>query len=207
MLIRGKVISSVEDKVWLDKKWKAEQKLIEAEQNYQEAKDLSAYIVYMILGLILVTIILYAVTKTILLAMGASLVSVSMVLLYLGLYSPMIEIHAYDEDLKIPIVIKFDEMAATGDEYINKGSEYIEGLSEYLGYKLDVPTYHPLSWLADGYKYDHSVVFEGKMYYYFQSKSVDAIIKLLFKDKNYTLGWALLCFSIFFPILKIINYR
>jgi len=116
MLITGKVISSVEDKVWLEKKLKSEQKLIEAEQNYQEAKDLSAYIVYMILGLVLVTIILYAGTKTILLAMGASLVSVSMVLLYLGLYSPMIEIHAYDEDFKRPIVIKFDEMAATGSE-------------------------------------------------------------------------------------------
>jgi hypothetical protein len=204
MLITGKVISSVEDKVWIQKKISSELKLKDAEENYQEAKDLASYIIYIMIGLILVTVILYAGTKQILLALGGSLVSTSLVLLYLGVLSPLIEIHAYDEDLKIPIVIKLDEMAEVGDEYINKGSEYLEEWSEYLGYKMDIPTYSPLSWLIDGYQYDHSVVFEGKMYYYFQSKSVDSIIDLLFKDKNYAVAWSLLCFSIIFPLFKII---
>lgn len=204
MLITGKVISSVEDKVWLQKKKASELKLLAAQDNYREAKDLSSWIIYIMIGLILVSIILYAGSKQLLLALGGSLVSISLVLLYLGIFSPLLEIHAYHEDLKIPIVIKFDEMAATGDEYINKGSEYIEDWSDYLGYKVDVPTYNPLSWLVDGYQYDHSVVFEGKMYYYFQSKSVDSIIELLFKDKNYSIAWSLLCFSIIFPLFKII---
>lgn len=204
MLITGKVISSVKDKVWIQKKINSELKLKAAETNYQEAKEITLLIIYLMIGLIVITVILYIGSRQILVALGSSLVSVSLVLLYLGIFSPMIEIHAYDEDLKIPIVIKFDEMAATGDEYINKGSEYIEGLSEYLGYKIDVPTYHPLSWLVDGYQYDHSVIFEGRMYYYFQSKSVDSIIKLLFKDKNYGIAWSLLCFSIILPLFKIL---
>jgi hypothetical protein len=204
MLITGKIITTVEDKVWVQKKITSELKLIEAQENYQEAKDLSSWIIYIMIGLLLVTVILYAGTKQILPAIGGSLVSVSLVLLYLGVFSPLLEIHAYDEDLKIPIVIKFDEMAAVGDEYINKGSEYIEGWSKYLGYEMDVPTYNPLSWLIDGYQYDHSVIFEGKMYYYFQSKSVDSIIDLLFKDKNYAIAWSLLCFSVLFPLFKIL---
>ncbi len=204
MLVTGKVISSVEDKVWLQKKINSELKLKVAEENYKDAEALSLWIIYAMIGLLIVSVILYAGSKQILLAIGGSLVSISLVLLYLGLFSPMLEIHAYDEDLKIPIVIKFDEMAATGDEYINKGSDYIEELSDYFGYKVDVPTYNPLSWLIDGYQYDHSVVFEGKMYYYFQSKSVDAIIELLFKDKNYVVAWSLLCFSVIFPLFKIL---
>jgi hypothetical protein len=204
MLITGKVIKSVEDKVWLEKKTLSEQKLTEAQANYETAKEQSSYIIYAAIGLIILTLILYMGSHKVLLALGGSLVTVSLVLLYLGIYSPMIEIHAYDENMEIPIIIKFDEMAAVGDEYINKGSSYIEDLSDYLGYKLDVPEYHPLSWLVDGYQYDHSVIFEGRMYYYFQSKSVDTIIGLLFKDKNYNIAWAILCFSIIFPIIKIL---
>ena len=204
MLITGKVISSVEDKVWLEKKIKSEQKLKEAEENYQQATDLASWIIYIMIGLIVVTVILYAGSKQILPALGGSLVSISLVLLYLGIFSPLIEIHAYNEDLKIPIVIKFDEIAAEADAYINKGSDYVEELSDYFGYKVDVPTYSPLSWLVDGYQYDHSVVFEGKMYYYFQSKSGDSIISLLFKDKNYGVALALLCFSVIFPLFKIL---
>ena len=204
MLITGKVISSVEDKVWLEKKIKSAEKLKAAETNYQEAKDLSSWIIYIMVGLIIITVILYAGSQQILPALGGSFVSISLVLLYLGVFSPLLEIHAYDEDLKIPIVIKFDEMAAEADEYINKGSSYIEEWSDYIGYKVDVPTYNPLSWLVDGYQYDHSVVFEGKMYYYFQSKSVDSIIGLLFKDKNYGVAWAVLCFSVLFPLFKIL---
>ncbi len=204
LLITGKVIKSVKDDVWLEKKLISEQKLIEAQENYDELKEGGNLIFYLIVGLVVLTILIYAGTYRILLATGGSLVSASLVLLYLGIYTPLLEIHAYDEDLKIPIVIKFDELAAVGDEYINKGSKYVEEFSSFFGMDVEIPEYSPLSFLVNGYQYDHSVVFEGRMYYYFQSKSIDSIIDLLFKDKNYTVGMAILCFSFIFPLFKIL---
>lgn len=204
MLISGKVISSVEDTVWLEKKKNSEAKLIAAEKNYAAAKEQSLWIIYASIALLLLTILLYAGGKKLFLALGASLLTVSMVYLYIGIYAPLLEIHAYDEDLEIPIVIKFDEMAKWGDEYINKGSDYLESWSSYFGYDIEIPEYHALEFLVDGYQYDHSVVFEGKMYYYFQSKSVDSIIQLLYSDGNQAIASAILAFSVIFPVLKLL---
>lgn len=204
MLVSGKVITSIEDKVWIEKKKNAETKLSAAEENYQEAKDKGIWIVYASVILLLTTLILYLGRKKIFHALGAALAAISLSFLYIGIYSPLLQIHAYDEDLKIPIVIKFDEMAKWGDDYINEGSKIVEDWSAYFGLEVDIPEYHPLEFLVDGYQYDHSVVFEGRMYYYFQSKSIDSIIRLLYKDKNDLIASLILVFSVILPLLKLL---
>lgn len=205
LLISGKVITSVEDTVWLEKKKTSEAKLIAAHENYEEALEKSKWIWYAAAGLFLLTILLYAGGKKLFHAIGASFTSMSLVFLYIGIFAPLLQIHAYDEDLKIPIVIKFDEMAAWADDKINEGASWLEELSsDYLGYDFDIPEYNPLSFLVNGYQYDHSVVFEGRIYYYFQSKSVDSIIKLLYKDKNDIIANIILAFSVIIPLFKLI---
>lgn len=204
LLISGKVISSIEDTVWLEKKKNSEVKLLAAQESYAQAIEKSKYIWYAAAGLLLLTILLYAGGKKLFHAIGASFTTMSLVFLYIGIYAPLLQIHAYDEDLEIPIVIKFDEMATYGDEYINDGASWLEEVSsDYLGYDLDIPEYHPLEFLVDGYQYDHSVVFEGRIYYYFQSKSVDSIIKLLYKDNNNIIANIILAFSVILPLFKL----
>jgi hypothetical protein len=205
LLISGKVISSIEDTIWLEKQKNSEAKLIAAMESYEAALEKAKWIWYIAGGLLLLTILLYAGGKKIFHAIGASFTSMSVVFLYIGIYAPLLQIHAYDEDLKIPIVIKFDEMAEWGDEYINEGASWLEDISSsYLGYDFDIPEYHPLEFLIDGYQYDHSVVFEGRIYYYFQSKSVDSIIKLLYKDGNDIIANVILAFSVILPLFKLL---
>lgn len=204
LLITGKVITSVKDTVWLEKEKNSQAKLFAAEESYQEALETSKYIWYAAAGLLLLTILLYAGGKKIFHAIGASFTSMSLVFLYIGIFAPLLQIHAYDEDLEIPIVIKFDEMAAWADEQINEGASWLEDMSdEWLGVKVDIPKYNALSFLVDGYQYDYTVEFEGRTYYYFQSKSVDSIIKLLYKDKNDVIANIILAFSVIIPLFKL----
>ncbi|WP_258543137.1 paraquat-inducible protein A [Parvicella tangerina] len=205
LLISGKVITSVKDTVWLEKKKTSELKLRAAQENYEQALEMSKFIWYAAAGLLLLTIFIYAGGKKLFHAIGASFTSMSLVFLYIGVFAPLLQIHAYDEDLKVPIVIKFDEMAAWADKKINDSANWLEDLSsDYLGYDFDIPEYNALSFLIDGYQYDHSVVFEGRTYYYFQSKSIDSIIRLLYKDNNRLIANIILAFSVIIPLFKLL---
>ena len=46
-------------------------------------------------------------------------------------------------------------------------------------------------------------VFEGRMYYYYQSKSVIDLINVLFENKNYVVAVSIFCFSVLVPFIKL----
>jgi len=46
-------------------------------------------------------------------------------------------------------------------------------------------------------------VFEGRMYYYYQCKSVIDLIDVLFESENYVVAVSILCFSILVPVIKL----
>lgn len=52
-------------------------------------------------------------------------------------------------------------------------------------------------------KIDISKEFSGHMYYYYQNKSVVDLIGMLFAQKNFVVGVAILSFSIMLPVLKL----
>ncbi|HRE75151.1 MAG TPA: paraquat-inducible protein A [Flavobacteriales bacterium] len=52
-------------------------------------------------------------------------------------------------------------------------------------------------------KLDMSKEFSGHMYYYYQNKSVVDLIGMLFAQKNFVVGVAILSFSILLPVLKL----
>ncbi|MFN3343698.1 MAG: paraquat-inducible protein A [Flavobacteriales bacterium] len=52
-------------------------------------------------------------------------------------------------------------------------------------------------------KLDISKEFSGHMYYYYQNKSVVDLIGMLFAQKNFVVGVAILSFSIMLPVLKL----
>ena len=54
-------------------------------------------------------------------------------------------------------------------------------------------------------KFNREQVFEGDLFFYYQSKSVVELITTLFKQSNYVVGIAILLFSVLLPIAKIIT--
>jgi hypothetical protein len=203
LLLSAQIVSQVDDTVWEKKKEESQLHLKNAEQSYSEMKNSGTYLIWLSIALLGITIILYAGGDKMILAMGGSLLSISLVCLVVGVFTPMLEIHAFQEDLEIPIIIKVDEFAAQADSYIDETAEYIETASKLMGYDLNIPE-KPLSNIVDGYQYDHVIKFEGRMYYYHQSKSVSSIIKLLLKDGNHVVAWAIISFSIIIPLIKLL---
>ncbi len=106
--------------------------------------------------------------------LGWSVVVASFVFLAVGITVPMLEIAAYLDGLHIPI------KAGLAD------------VSETLGN------------IFPDFKIDTSADFEGKIYAFHQSKSILDLIDILFTSKNYTVGIAILFFSVIFPLLKLL---
>ncbi|MCH2043012.1 MAG: paraquat-inducible protein A [Saprospiraceae bacterium] len=94
------------------------------------------------------------------------IISLSLVCLHAGLFCPMLEIAAFEQDLdlgKMPIS------------------------TTVLGVDISI-------------KFEK--VFEGRMYFFYQSKSVKELIGVLFSQGNYVVGISILSFSVLFPLIK-----
>lgn len=107
---------------------------------------------------------------------GLTVIFAALSFLYLGLQSPLLEIHAYNKDLafEVPIDVDFDEM-----DYIGS-----LGLGEF--------------------KYDFEQTFEGRTYYLYQNKSIFQLIGLLYTGGNFLIAIILILFSVVFPLFKLI---
>ena len=94
-----------------------------------------------------------------------ALFTVALLCLILGLFTPMLEIGAFERDLSIPLRLK----------------------TKLFSLNLD-----------------RTQVFEGDMYFYYQSKSIVELISLLFKQGNIIVGGSIFVFSILIPISKLL---
>lgn len=204
ILLSKEVASFVEDSEWNEKNIQAESQLKLAKTYYLEAKEKGNQIIYICLVLLIITLVVYARSALLLLALSSSFITSALLFLYVGIYAPMLEISAYNENLEIPLKIEFNDMATSVDEAVNKGSAVVSKLTKEFGYEIKIPEMNYAKELIGDYKWDFTVVFEGKMYYFYQCKSIDNLIVLLFKDKNYLVAWAILFFSILIPLLKLV---
>jgi hypothetical protein len=203
ILLTKEFASFVEDTEWIDKKKRATEQLIVAQQHYQNASHSGKLVLYLTLTAAFLVLVLYLRSPLLLSAMSSTLVFSSLLFLYIGIYTPMLEISAYSENLEVPLKVEFNDMAKEMDNYINVGSSVVKKLSKEIGYELDIPK---STWIEDvvgGYKWDFTIIFEGRMYYFHQCKSIDNLIVLLFKDGNQIVAWAILLFSVLIPIVKL----
>ncbi|WP_299458982.1 paraquat-inducible protein A [uncultured Microscilla sp.] len=53
-------------------------------------------------------------------------------------------------------------------------------------------------------KVDLSKTFDGRMYFYYQNKSIVELIKLLFQKKSFLVGGAIVAFSVLIPLFKLL---
>ncbi len=110
-------------------------------------------------------------------ARGLVMIISAVSLLFLGLQSPLMEIHAYSKDLafSFPIDINLNEM-------------------DYIG-QLGLGEYH----------YNYERVVEGRTYYLYQNKSIFQLIALLYSGGNFLVAIILILFSVVFPLVKLIT--
>ncbi len=104
---------------------------------------------------------------------AGSLLVVSIVALVIGVSTPMMEMAAFNTDLTIPF-----NFAEVSDNLPAVSKDVLELLS-------------------------FDVTFDGRMYYFYQSKSIMGLIKLLFVQGNYLVGSAILLFSLLLPVVKL----
>jgi len=183
------------DYEWDKKRVVSESLLREAEGEYRSAINESQSLIYISIGFFFVVFILYVRGAYFRKAMAACLLALSICYLYIGIFTPMLEISAFSEDLTIPIELDTELVSVPISEGLNYASELTK---EYTG--LDLGTTDPLDYSL----FKKDVVFKGKTYYFHQSKSIADLIGILFKDKNYVVAWAILAFSVLLPVLKII---
>jgi len=145
------------------KAYEAQLEKVEATENTIQSKAI--YVLMLILAYILVMLGLYFMAKPPFLILIAT-ISVSIICLHAGLFTPMLEIGAIERDFNL------------GDIPIQK---------EVMGFSIDVTVQKK---------------FEGDIYFYYQSKSIAELIKLLFHQNNLLVGFCILIFSVVFPLIK-----
>ena len=183
------------DYEWDKKRTVSESLLREAESEYHLAIKESKMLIFISIGFLLIVFILYVRGDFFRKAMAGCLLALSISYLYVGIFTPMLEISAFSEDLTIPIELDTELVSKPISDGLNYASELTK---EYIG--LDLGTTDPLDYSL----FKKDVVFKGRTYYFHQSKSIADLIGILFKDKNYVVAWAILAFSVLLPVLKII---
>lgn len=111
----------------------------------------------------LLFLIWYGRSKTSFTLALTGLLMAALVCLGVGLFTPILEISAFERDLSIPVKVKTDFLS------------------------LDI---------------DYTAKFEGDMYFYYQSKSIIELIRLLLEQRNWVVGISILVFSVLFPLGK-----
>ncbi len=146
----------------------------EAEEKYNGALFYSVVLAVLMLIFIIVNISVYRKKPQKYQVFGLIMIFCSMSFLFLAVQAPFLEIMAYNNDLtfEVPIDVNFDEM------------DFIGGLG--LG----------------EFKYDYKQVFDGRIYYLYQNKSVIEIINLLYTGGNFLIAVLVILITLVFPVFK-----
>jgi hypothetical protein len=162
---------------WAKRKVKSEQHLQAAENAYDNILVMSIYLMILSIVYMLMVAVIAIQRKQLYLYLGIGFAIVALPCLITGISIPMMEISAFNTELTIPLQID--------------ASSYLK----------DVPL---IGGVADWMKLDLTQVFHGRMYYFYQSKSVFDLIFLLIKDGNWLVAISIIAFSVIIPIFKLL---
>ncbi|MCB0479244.1 MAG: paraquat-inducible protein A [Crocinitomicaceae bacterium] len=180
----------VQDWEWARKEKASLAHLEKAKTHYNNIFNESFALVYFAIGFVLLCLLLYF-KYSIKWAIGYGLLIVSFSFLGIGIYTPMMDIQVYSENLEIPLYVEGAEVIQYAEDEAHLDA--IPFVDKLWGKVKDV--------IADK-KIDISKEFHGKMYYFYNNKSVVDLITILFDAKNYLVAYAILLFSIGIPVLK-----
>ncbi|MBT5403566.1 MAG: hypothetical protein HOL28_08990 [Crocinitomicaceae bacterium] len=123
--------------------------------------------------LIVAPVILFLRNRVVWRYLAYSTLSIAVFALIIGVATPMMEMAAFNTDLTIP----FNFSQAASDFPMLSS-----GMLELISF---------------------DVTFEGRMYYFYQSKSIMGLIQILLSQGNYFVGIAILIFSLILPVTKL----
>jgi hypothetical protein len=130
-------------------------------------------------------------------AAGLVMVFSSMSFLYLGLQSPFMEIEAFNRDLSFDVPV--GSIVGESLEAIALDQESVSSLIR----DLDIPVLSDLE--LPGESTSYTKTFEGRIYYFYQNKSIMQLLSLLYTGGNFFVAICLLFFSIIFPVVKLVT--
>ncbi len=162
---------------WAKRKVKSEQHLEAAESAYDNVLLMSIFVIIFGIVYILMVAVIAIQKKKLYLYLGIGFAIVALPCLLTGISIPMMEISAFNTELTIPLEID--------------ASSYVK----------DIPL---IGGVSDWMKLDLTQVFHGRMYYFYQSKSVFDLIFLLIKDGNWLVAISIIAFSVIIPIFKLL---
>lgn len=188
LLLVEKAFDFVDDSEWNKKEQEAVQILLNAENEYSLAKEKSIEVGVASFVLIALIILIYF-KSNLRSQLTIPIFSICLTLLFLGVFTPMLEISASNTDLEIPIAFDLSSISSP----IQKGLQLFDDLTGLEIAKSSIPS-----------ELKTTIEFKGKMYFYYQSKSIYQLIQLLFKDKNWLVGISILLFSVLIPVTKLL---
>ena len=185
-------IPIVGDIEWYLKSKKLDKELSNIERtNYQSKLDIYGLLA---INLISILILLIIYRKNILFFLTFSTLMVALVCYLGGILAPMLEIEAYKEDLAIKLELDPHDALQELTEMVEKLPFVGESLSKQLfDFEQSLPE-EPIIW---------EKVYPGKMYFFYQNKSVLDVLSTLWTQKNFPIAILIIAFTFFIPILKI----
>lgn len=180
----------VQDWEWKQKAEKSAAHLKAAKTHYDNLYSQAFLLVYIAIAFVFISVVLYF-KYSIKWAIGYSLLIISFSFLGIGIYTPMMDIQVYSEDLEIPLYIEGGEVIQYAEDEAHLDA--IPFVDQLWGKIKDI---------IEDKKIDISKEFHGKMYYFYNNKSVVDLITILFDAKNYLVAYSILLFSIGIPVLK-----
>jgi len=200
------------EEAWQEKKVEYDTVLEKSEEHYNAAVSNGHYLLFACLAYFAIVVTLYA-RKRIYFGVTLGLATVGIAMLGQGILNPILEMGAFEEDMKFQVYLKPKDIP-----YYMDAVEKIEEASELSQYIEIIPFFGET--IADGAKdgmgsitefmmenadepFGTDVVFRGRTYFYYQNKGIMDVIALLWVN-NKPVAIAIGTFSVIVPLTKLI---
>ncbi len=200
-----------EDSQWETRKYISEVQLEELRTYQEEANHNMMLSLGIAFTSLFILLILYFTNRIISNIMGVMLLGFSLMCLFYGISAPMLELEAYKDDMEVELHMEPIRQGMTDAINSEVSTMILDGLGSFRSIvgentskDISNSMRSSIQETIDYYFTDRVHVFEGRMYFFYQSKSVIDLIGILFKQKNHFVGIAILMFSIIIPMIKIL---
>ncbi len=190
-------IPMVGDLLWNTKAAKYAELLTNAENHYQEA----LYFGWIFSGIILFACLLFYLiyhrtNKWFGLSFG--LLTAALAFLVLGLFSPVLELEAYKDNLSIRLEVDALELMSTAEGIEQNALVQSLGLDTYVAEGI----MQLKKWIPSS-SINFEKVYADRMYFFYQNKGIFDLVETLWKKGNIPIALIIAAFSMVVPFIKL----
>lgn len=181
------------DWIWSKKQDEYNAELVKAKDTYNDAKyDVIWIVLTNVIFLFIVFFIYFKQNKWF--ALTFSLIMISLSFYFASLFTPMLEIEAFKQDLSIKLELDANKSLDMLNNELSTIPLFGETIKDYMnGLHKSLPN-EPIIWQK---------VYPGKMYFFYENKNVLNVYQTLIKTKNYPIAGLIILFTFIIPMLKL----